>query len=483
MLSISSLSPTALSYRGLNHAELDGTVLATIVNARLEDLEELPEASGTRSAPYVSLRQALRGPQRHLILELKSASPTLGDINTALNLRRSVEVYSEFGAAISVLCESRYFKGSFERLKQVKELTDLPVIAKDFVISRKQIKSAYVAGADAILLMCSVLDRPALLDFTAYANSLGLEVILEVTTRSEAEFALENNYPVIGINNRDLKTLQVDFTTARELEGLLLNAGRIVISESGIKSVSDLLSLAPFNNFLVGSSICREADPYRAVLSLRYGYNKICGLKDEAALKAAIDGKATLAGFIFHKKSPRYISPADAKALIESTGAKRFLYTVGVFLDHELPYVVKTCADLKLDYAQLHGHESPDYIRALKAALPALKIIKAFNIRSPQSFMTLQDYAGLCELLLLDSSMPGSGTSFNWEDIPAELDRSRCLLSGGLNAHNAAKALSLGFAGLDVNSGVESAPGVKDPLLITQLLTQLRQGVTHEHAA
>lgn len=473
MLEKSKLSPKALAFKGLNYASLEDSVLATIINARVEDIDLLQTLGTREEVRPSSLKRALRGIERHFIFECKKASPTLGDINQSLDLEKLAHIYSKEANAISVLCEPRFFKGSYENLRFVKQHTSLPVICKDFIISKKQIDLAYEMGADAILLMCSVLDRQTLIDFYNYATSLGLDCIVEVHTKDEADFAYGQLFPIVGINNRDLKTLKINFETSKKLSFLLKDVERSVISESGVKNHLDVKNLNPFKNFLIGSSICEEKRPLRKIREIKYGLNKICGIKTFDALQALIDNKATLAGFILVKNSPRFIEVNKALELIDKTCAQDYLYTTAVFLNQDLNEVFEIAKTSKFDYLQFHGQESLAYIQKVKDKFPKLKLIKALNIYDPNFKEDYQSFAKLCDLILLDSKNPGSGKSFDWTDIPSFVDKSRTLLSGGIKLSNLKEALELGFIGLDLSSGAEIVKGQKDLGLIQDLMHKI----------
>ncbi len=473
MLQSEALNEQTLQFPGLNHEGLEGTVLAAIINRRVADFKNEQSPVKTRDVPIVSLCEALKGPCRHFILECKCSSPTLGSINESLDADAFASVYSRYADAISVLCEPVFFGGSLKRLRRIKQQTTLPVICKDFIIDEHQIDNAYAAGADAVLLMCSVLKFDRLLKLYEYAKTLGLEAIVETATAQEAQFAIKHGFKIAGINNRDLKTLKVDFQTSFDLKFLLDDKERAVISESGVKSRADVLKLYPFHNFLVGSALCKEQNPLRAVKALTLGYNKVCGINSLEALQEAIRSDAVMAGFIFVPASPRYIEPEFAQEIIDKTKAQESLYTVGVFKDQNPDEVIKIASKLGFDCVQLHGKEDVPYILRLKEALGGVKIIKALNIEDLSSFEAYKTYAPHCDFILFDSKSPGSGQSFDWTKIPEGIDKGRCLLSGGLNLSNLKEAMSLGFAGYDINSGVEKSKGQKDPCLIKAALAAM----------
>ncbi|MCR5536771.1 MAG: bifunctional indole-3-glycerol-phosphate synthase TrpC/phosphoribosylanthranilate isomerase TrpF [Succinivibrio sp.] len=466
MLHSEPLSQAALDFEGIKHQELEGTVLSTIINAKIKSLalkrqSKLP----VRSCAHVSLYEALAKSGRHFILECKKASPSLGDFAHDFNLDRLIDCYNARASAISVLCEEHFFKGSLDYLSYVKARTPLPVICKDFILCTQQLDEACAAGADAVLLMLSVLEEEKFKELYAYARALGLDVLCEVATEAEAEFAKASGIRICGINNRDLKTLQIDLSRAPSLSRLF-SSPTVVVSESGLSRHSELRKLEPIHNYLVGSSLTGAASLYFAANSLLYGVNKVCGLTTPEAVLACVRSKVALGGLIFVRNSPRYVSLKTAQHLIKCAEGR--LLFVGVFADADQDELIRTVTECQLSMVQLHGSESPAYIEALKARLPDLQIIKALNPDKTALMAELERYKELCTYLLLDSSRPGSGLSLDFAAIPDSLPRDRTLLAGGIGLDNLQEALSLGFAGLDLNSKLELERGRKEPQLIEQ---------------
>ena len=460
MLHTEPLSESARAFTGLNHNGIEGTVLSTIINAKIEDLKTLKVEKKERTLPLRSLKQALSTKEgRHFILECKKSSPTLGDFCKDFNLDRLLDCYERHASAVSVLCEKHFFKGSPEYLNYVKKKTALPVICKDFIICREQILEAYNYGADAILLMLSVLTKNAFEELYQYAESLGLEILTEVDTAEDAEYAISRKLKIVGINNRDLRTLKIDLNNARSLSEKFPES-TILISESGICTHRDLTFLKPLRNFLIGSSISGADDVEFKANSMLYGINKICGLTTPEAVKAAVENHAAIGGLIFCKQSVRCLSLDKAIEITE--GFKGKIRFAGVFVDEDIDTMIETAHKVGLSYLQLHGNESCSCILKIKEKAPELKIIKAINIREQDDFYKACEYAELCDLMILDSPSPGSGKSFNWDMIPKGLDKSKILLSGGIGPDNVQQALTYGFAGLDLNSRLEKVKGIKD---------------------
>lgn len=194
-----------------------------------------------------------------IIGEIKKASPSKGIIRKDFCPVEIGRLYNEKGLeAISILTENKFFQGSNSYLRQVRAITDLPILRKDFIIDSFQIYQSKILGADAILLICGILTRDQLLDFQKIAKALDLDCLVEVHTRDELEGALETGAQIIGINNRNLK----DFTTdLKNTEKLIkyIPEDKIVISESGIQSREDMdyLKALGVRGVLIGESLMR----------------------------------------------------------------------------------------------------------------------------------------------------------------------------------------------------------------------------------
>ena len=185
-----------------------------------------------------------KGGRINLIAEVKKASPSHGLIRHDFDPSAIAKAYKKSGAsALSVLTEDKYFQGSIDDLRSVRDAADLPVMRKDFIISEYQVFESAVAGADAILLIATAMDRGMLKALFHEAKSLGMDTVVEVHNERDLEKALGVDAEIIGINNRDLTTLEVDLQVTRELI-LKVPAGKIVISESGIRDPEDIQSLA-----------------------------------------------------------------------------------------------------------------------------------------------------------------------------------------------------------------------------------------------
>ena len=203
---------------------------------------------------------ALRGARDlAVIAEIKKASPSKGVIDAEFNYLQIAREYEEAGAtAISVLTESEFFMGANEYLTEISQAVTLPILRKDFTVDKYQIYEALSIGADAILLIAAVLDTESIREFLKIAGSLGLAAIVEAHNEREIESALEAGAEIIGVNNRNLQTFEVDLTTSARLRSLVPRE-KFFISESGIETVNDIrvLRATGVNGVLIGESFMR----------------------------------------------------------------------------------------------------------------------------------------------------------------------------------------------------------------------------------
>ena len=218
-------------------------------------------------------RDALAAPGLSAIAEVKRRSPSKGDIRIDLDPAALATAYAAGGAAaVSVLTEPHHFAGSPDDLLAVRAAVDLPVLRKDFVTSAYQVWEARAWGADAVLLIVAALDEPALRTLLAEAAEAGLDALVEVHTAPEAEVAAAAGAALVGVNARDLATLEVDpdrFTAVRQT----LPPGTVLVAESGIRDRAGVQAAADAgaDAVLVGEALVRAPDPTRAVRDLLDG--------------------------------------------------------------------------------------------------------------------------------------------------------------------------------------------------------------------
>jgi len=205
---------------------------------------------------------ALKGNHIRLIAEVKRASPSLGLLHPNLNPTELAKVYAKGGAAaISVLTEENYFKGSIDHLAAVRNVVELPLLRKDFIFDPYQIYESRAYGADALLLIVAILSQEQLEEFISLSHSLGLKCLVEVHNEGEVEKALLSGAEIIGINNRDLNTFTVVLDTTYRLRSLIPKE-KIVVSESGIRNRKDIEKLRKWgvNAILVGEALVTAND-------------------------------------------------------------------------------------------------------------------------------------------------------------------------------------------------------------------------------
>lgn len=234
----------------------------------LSDLEKTASSAPPPRDFYHALRD---GGRPAVIAEVKRASPSAGVIRPDLDVPAIVSSYQKGGAAaLSVITEEDYFQGSLEYLRQARDASHLPVLCKDFIIDSVQVFAARAAGADALLLIARVLDQDSLVSLLETARLLGMECLVEVHNEDELGRVLATDARIIGINNRNLLTFEVNLETTLRLRPLI-PTGRLVVSESGINEHADLetLAAAGVDAVLVGTSLMRAEDPGEKLRELR----------------------------------------------------------------------------------------------------------------------------------------------------------------------------------------------------------------------
>ena len=227
-------------------------------------LEELKEAVEAQSAPrgFIQNIKTLSADGVALITEVKKASPSKGVIREDFNPAEIAEIYEQNGAAcLSVLTDTPYFQGSDEYFKTVRSTVALPMLRKDFMIDPYQIYESRALGADCILIIIAALDLSLAQDLSALSEELGMDVLVEIHNAEELEAALTFNPHMIGVNNRNLKTLDVDVQTSFDLLDLIPD-NAVKIAESGISDPQTIESLqnVGYDGFLVGESLMRQTD-------------------------------------------------------------------------------------------------------------------------------------------------------------------------------------------------------------------------------
>ena len=222
-------------------------------------LDELVSTINSKKIVKSKFKASLKDKDQAIIAEIKKASPSAGVISESFDPVTKAKEYEAFGAAaLSILTEEDYFLGSIQFLKDVKEVSDLPILRKDFIVDIYQIYESKLIGSDCVLLIASILSDTELDEFTKLADLVGLDYIIEV--HNEEELRRAQNFPeaMIGVNNRNLKTFNVDIENSIRLRKLF-KKNNLFIAESGIKGQEDIDKLIEngINIFLIGESLMK----------------------------------------------------------------------------------------------------------------------------------------------------------------------------------------------------------------------------------
>src|SRR5579875_331876 len=449
-------------------------------------LEDVKRLAAAQPAPR-DLRQALSvGSNIRLIAEVKRASPSKGLLAPDLDPVALARTYEANGAAaFSVLTEPHFFLGSPAYLAAIKQAVNIPALRKDFIFDEYQVYEARSWGADAILLICAILDDTQLRHLLKIAQGLDMQCLVEVHSVEQTLRAVAAGAGIIGVNSRDLATFQLHPNLIRELSRLIPE-DRVIVAESGIHTAADARRLARYDvqAMLVGESLVTSSDIPGQIRMLLQGANedvqvKICGLRAPHHLQTAIEAGADMIGLMFYEPSPRYIEPRQARELlntIENQPAAPDV--VGVFVNKEADCVHDIVEQVGLDFVQLHGSEIPEFCWQIKRP-----VIKGLRLHSRDDLGLISAYREATWRILLDtpsSHWGGSGLTHNWT-LACEIARKMpVLLAGGLTPENVGKAISqVRPWGVDVSSGVETS-GKKDDSKIRAFIQQARSAVTRE---
>jgi len=452
----------------------------------------------------------LAAPGLHLIAEIKRRSPSAGRIAAeAEDVVARARAYQAGGAsAISVLCEPHWFGGSVDDLARVRSKVTVPVLAKEFVVDPRQLVLLRAAGADAVLLLAVLHPRRALARLVDRALELGLEPLVEAHDERELDAALATSARVIGINNRDLRTLDVDPERASRMRELVPE-DRLVIAESGVRDVATIRGWRAlgFDAALVGETLVRATDPTAAARSFveaggvpedpveaaRAPLVKICGITDAAGVEAALRAGADAIGLNLVPGTPRALELDEAVALANL--ARRLAppdarpRIVAVTVDRSADDLNSIARALDADAIQLNGNEPVQLLARLDR--PALKVIHlpqagtALAPRADEVIARARAYlsAGAAQIFLDTSGGPHPGGTGRRADpalVAAVAREMPVVLAGGLDPASVGPALrSAAAVAVDVASGVEAprVPGkrpTKDPLRVALFAKRAR---------
>jgi indole-3-glycerol phosphate synthase len=244
---------------------LDAIIAAHRVAARapLHSLEDLA-ARAVAQPPARSFAQALAAPEDvSVVAEVKRRSPSKGDLAPNLDAARTAKAYEQAGAAcISVLTDTQFFGGSRDDLEQARQAVGLPVLRKDFTVCEEDVYEARWFGADAVLLIAAVLSDAELRRFHQLARTLGMDALVEIHDEAELERAIAAGARLVGVNQRDLHTFEIDSDRAVRV-GAAIPGGVVTVAESGIRTADDVARLrdAGYDAILVGEALVTSSDP------------------------------------------------------------------------------------------------------------------------------------------------------------------------------------------------------------------------------
>ncbi len=441
----------------------------------VEDLIAQYTAASSKTAG-ISFRESLKSLSNidiRIIAEVKRASPSKGILCHDFDHRAIARAYEKAHAsALSVLTDSKYFSGEARFITEIKALTTLPVLRKDFIIDPYQIHESRAIGADAVLLIAAALDNAQLQDLTHLARSIDLDYMVEIHDERELNRVMALNDPIIGVNNRDLHTFDISLDTVVHLSKKII-PGRLCVSESGILTHADLAYVtggSAVRAFLIGEGLV-NGDVSHNMTSLvcgtagRHIHFKICGITSLADAQCAVANGFETIGFVFYPKSPRYITPEKAREI--SLRLSPAVNRVGLFVNAPVEEICRLADEVHLDFIQLHGNETPGEVNALRRQC-GLGLIKAV---SDEPLSKLDEYT--VDYFLIDHQSPkhgGTGQLSDWAYAREVSARFPVILAGGINASNIHSAWqTVTPRALDVSSGVESRPGKKDEIKIRRL--------------
>jgi len=434
----------------------------------ITSFEEQQRLAFAQSAPRDFL-QSLKVPSKiGLIAEVKRASPSKGKFAPGIDPVELAQIYAANGAtAISVLTEPHFFLGSFDYLAAIKQAVHVPVLCKDFIIDEYQVFEARAWGADAVLLICAILDQIQLQRLLKVAHDLSMHCLVEVHTSEEVQRAIAARACIIGINSRDLKTFQIHSDLIRELRPLIPK-DTVVVAESGIHTSADARRLARYDvqAMLVGESLVTSQDIPAQIRTLLKGAHenvqvKICGLRTTDQILAARDAGADLLGLMFYKQSSRFIQPQVAKEILKTfEDGQMSPDIVGIFVNEEVDYVNDIVEHVGLHFVQLHGDESPEFCTRIRRP-----VIKALRLNEKSHPLLLETYSQTTWRILLDTptvKWGGTGETHDWVLARSIAQQTPIILAGGLTPENVGEAIRQVHPwGVDVSSGVETN-GKKD---------------------
>lgn len=455
-------------------------------------LEKMKSLAGRHETPFAFEKALGKRTDMAFICEVKKASPSKGVLAADFPFVQIAREYQAAGAdAISVLTEPEFFMGSVEYFREIKTHVTVPVLQKDFFIDEYQIYEAGVLHADAILLICALLDAGKIKKMIQTADLLGISCLVEAHDGEEIRMAVAAGARIIGVNNRDLKTFKTDIANSIRLRGLV-PSGILFVSESGIRNADDINALREtgVDGVLIGEALMTSKNIREGLAALKGNRDpasatkiKICGIKSFKDIEYVNEALPDYIGFVF-AKSKRHVD--FNKAYLLKSELDRQIRAVGVFVNEDIDFIKKCCDRGVIDIVQLHGDEDDRYIRLLKKTVykPILKAIRiAEKPAEPAAIKEQSENAGnpvkiprYIDYPLFDTGQKGlyggTGRRFDWSVI--EGVGQPFFLAGGLNIANIVEAIrSTRPFCVDISSGVETN-GIKDRQKIIDIINLVR---------
>ena len=435
-------------------------ILDKIVAYKKEEVQKLYEAhdlevlkSEVTPSPlnlYEVIAQKRSQGEYFIITEFKRKSPSEGWINQDLKVDEQVAYYQGKGAsAVSVLTDTPSFGGAFADLAlaaKTLEGSGLLALQKDFVIDPIQIYLARKHGANMILLIAAILTAEKMKELKEVAESLNMGVLAEIHSLEEYEKIKAINFPVIGVNNRNLGNFKTAINCCNYIAQRMEHDG-FLIAESGIASAVDLrVTQQHADGFLIGTSLMRNAKKvdFKALANPQYFF-KACGIRSQEFLNVE---EPDLLGINFSPISKRR---PDADKLSEwLAGGKVPQNAVAVFKNNTADEVKEAVDRFGFKYVQLYADDfTPSFVKQIKQ-----KVIMAISVRDEASLALAEEYAPFVDFFILDGAVPGSGANIEFP-IPADFPYP-FLLAGGMNEGNLERLTAFkNCIGVDMASGIE----------------------------
>jgi len=455
-------------------------ILSEIVANKRKEVEKLPKLYRVSKSQKRSFIEAVI--TNGIIAEIKPKSPSEGRIMSKNSIDKYIHCYDEAAQAISVLCDNKYFGGSYELLERVRKKTRKPILAKEFIIDTRQILQVKKYGADAILLIANILNVKELVSLAKFAVEYGLDILLEVHHKADCDKVFnvfsklnkeEKDHIIIGINNRNLDSLAISLGTTIRLSKYIrshLPSVRGTISASSIKTPEQTKRLSGHvDGFLVGTSILRSKDPINFIKSLRQKPKvKFCGITRVEDIKRAENLGVDFLGFIFVTASARSVTLEEAKKLRKFVKKAK---VVGVFDDMDTKEINKHIQELDLDFVQLHGKPSLQKVKQIHC--PVIQVFKGVPKAS-----TAEKYLQSSKFILIDKAKNCPNGDFkNMAKLPQDL-RMKMFIAGGLQPNNVSNVVRMTHPyAVDCASGIEEKhkPGKKSPKQMKIFINKLAQ--------